>query len=115
MLQAALFLSLAVLPPTAMTVNIEVQPPLTHRKTGPGIVLVLPDEPRPILPSAGFFIDPLPAQKWAEEGFCVVAITLAPTEVSLLKERLKSAIKRLSDMPQLSDTSKVGLIGMSPF
>lgn len=64
-------------PPIALAPNVTLQPPLTRRGYGPALVLVLPRvvDPVPIgdstpTPSQ---IDPIPIQKWAEEGYAVLA------------------------------------------
>ena len=58
-----------------MSVKYVYQPPLTHKVQGPGLVLVLSESCS--LEHASLRLsqlDPLPTQKWAEEGFCVLAI-----------------------------------------
>ncbi|KAF5333576.1 hypothetical protein D9611_002291 [Ephemerocybe angulata] len=55
---------------------LSVQPPLSRRGHGPGIVMFLPDD----VPAAGGqkLLDPGPVQKWAEEGFAVAFATARP-------------------------------------
>ncbi|ORY25835.1 hypothetical protein BCR39DRAFT_542971 [Naematelia encephala] len=58
--------------------NVLIQPPLTRRGYGPPLVLLVPNIPGP--PPIGDAtptteqIDPEPIQKWAEEGFAILAI-----------------------------------------
>ncbi|QRW23380.1 carboxymethylenebutenolidase [Rhizoctonia solani] len=57
-------------------VKYKYQPPLTHRQRGPGLILIL-SESYPSTAASGsgkHHLDPLPAQKWAEEGFCVLSV-----------------------------------------
>lgn len=62
-----------------------LQPPLSRRGSGPGIVILLPGPSAvPQLPQDAVKpLDPEPLQKWAEEGFAVVAITLPGNEMEL--------------------------------
>jgi carboxymethylenebutenolidase len=58
--------------------NVLIQPPLSRRGFGPGLVLLLPDIP-PAPPIGEETptteqIDPEPVQKWAEEGYTILAI-----------------------------------------
>ncbi|KAK8858798.1 hypothetical protein IAR55_003028 [Kwoniella newhampshirensis] len=58
--------------------NVLIQPPLTRRGCGPPLVLLLPniDGPPPISDATPTTeqLDPEPVQKWAEEGFAILAI-----------------------------------------
>lgn len=76
-------------PPLRLGPSSVLQPPLSRRGTGPGLILVLPStnavSPRPSGSGPGSQqpLDPAPPQKWAEEGFAVVAITLPANEMEL--------------------------------
>ncbi|KAM0258692.1 hypothetical protein ACHAQJ_003700 [Trichoderma viride] len=63
-----------------------LQPPLSRRGSGPGLIILLPSSnsvpPRPSGTEKP--LDPEPLQKWAEEGFAVVAITLPENEMEEL-------------------------------
>jgi carboxymethylenebutenolidase len=63
-------------PPVSIGNNIILQPPLTRRGTGPGLIAFLPP-PNSIehRSSTRTTLDPEPVQKWAEEGFAVVGVT----------------------------------------
>lgn len=61
-----------------MAIKHTYQAPLTRRARGPGIVLVLSDNyPDKHTGSGALQFDPPPAQKWAEEGFCVMSIVIS--------------------------------------
>ncbi|QRV82006.1 carboxymethylenebutenolidase [Ceratobasidium sp. AG-Ba] len=64
-----------------MAIRHTYQPPLTHRPTGRGLILVLSD-PHPSREShpTPLHLDPPPIQKWAEEGFAVLAIHCSGVE-----------------------------------
>lgn len=65
-------------PRITLASNVLIQPPLTRRGYGPSLVLLLPNVPD--APPIGDVtptteqIDPEPIQKWAEEGFAVMAV-----------------------------------------
>jgi carboxymethylenebutenolidase len=59
-------------PPRAKSPYLSLQPPLSRRGKGPGLILVL-DHYALIEWSEGC-VDPPPLQKWAEEGFAVVQV-----------------------------------------
>ncbi|KAF5393980.1 hypothetical protein D9757_000337 [Collybiopsis confluens] len=66
--------SLPSAPLVALSSNAYLQPPLTRRGSGPGMILFLP----PVSaynPNIATTLDPEPIQKWAEEGFAVFGIT----------------------------------------
>ncbi|KAI1815125.1 hypothetical protein GGS20DRAFT_545096 [Poronia punctata] len=57
-----------------VTGNASLQPPLTRRGDGPGLIIVVPgprDRYGNVTPG---ILDPLPQKKWAEEGYAVVQI-----------------------------------------
>ncbi|KZO96534.1 NTF2-like protein [Calocera viscosa TUFC12733] len=93
-----------------MTATVELQEPLTHRKDGPGLVIVVPSTLKTQIPQVGFFLDPLPARKWAEEGFCVATISLAPDAAGELEPALNDAIGRLFALSIVSNRNQFGLI-----
>lgn len=88
-----------------------VQPPLTRRGTGPGLILVLPD-PRDldIRKEGPKPLDPEPVQKWAEEGFAVSAITPSSSDWSF-ENSLKRSIDALLGLNELDTRAKFAVIG----
>lgn len=78
-----------------------LQPPLTRRGTGPGIILVLPrSEDLNLRSKWSPPLDPEPVQKWAEEGFAVAAVTPDSSEWSfeLPLKRSTNALLGLKDL-----------------
>jgi carboxymethylenebutenolidase len=108
-------------PIVSLAPNVQLQPPLTRRGYGPTLVLVLPrvadpeaigrDTPRPDQ------IDPSPVQKWAEEGFAVLAYFVSRGEAGewdlakVLKDGFSQARKwtDTEDLDVVAD--KVAMIG----
>ncbi|KAK5993886.1 hypothetical protein PT974_07323 [Cladobotryum mycophilum] len=66
-------------PPVTITAHSILQPALSRRGVGPGLILILPN-PESVekgeAKDASSEFDPNPVKKWAEEGFSIVAITL---------------------------------------
>ncbi|KAF9451993.1 hypothetical protein P691DRAFT_772602 [Macrolepiota fuliginosa MF-IS2] len=90
--------------------NIVLQPPLTRRGSGPGVVLFLPDASK-LQPRIGPKpLDPEPIQKWAEEGFAVVAVTLIDFQRSSLNSTLKQAFDALLALDGLDVRDKFAVI-----
>jgi carboxymethylenebutenolidase len=92
--------------------NIVLQPPLTRRGSGPGLILVLPDASQLRLKNGPRLLDPEPVQKWAEEGFAVAALTSSSLQ-SGLDLALKRAIDGLLQLRELDTRDKFGIIGSS--
>lgn len=87
---------------------LSIQPPLSRRGHGPGLVLFLSNETS----SAGGDkpLDPEPVQKWAEEGFAVAFVTVYPTiDVQQILAEAARALIDLGDTLDISD--KFGVIG----
>jgi carboxymethylenebutenolidase len=94
--------------------DIVLQPPLSRRGTGPGIIIFLPDSTHLVLAdqSAAKPLDPDPITKWAEEGFAVVAITgTSSNEVPSTAQALKEALKALQALEQVDIKQKFAVIG----
>ncbi|KAF8076003.1 NTF2-like protein [Lyophyllum atratum] len=91
-----------------------LQPPLTRRGTGPGIILVLPHFENLTLRIKGAApLDPEPIQKWAEEGFAVAAITQGSSDWSF-EQSLKRSIDALLDLRELDTRDKFAVIVYDP-
>ncbi|KAH6612830.1 hypothetical protein B0J18DRAFT_441210 [Chaetomium sp. MPI-SDFR-AT-0129] len=93
-------------PCVQMTPEISIQPPLSRRGTGPGLVLLVPKELN--LDRNDEILDPPPRQKWAEEGFAVVQI-LVDEETGSIMERLGTAIAELKSLPE-REGDRFGLV-----
>ncbi|KAK9350254.1 hypothetical protein V1523DRAFT_355709 [Lipomyces doorenjongii] len=55
--------------------NAVLQPPLSRRGHGPGLVIIIPEAHCDI--SCEVTLDPHPMQKWAEEGFAIVRMSVS--------------------------------------
>ena len=96
--------------PIQVTPDITIQPPLSRRGAGPGLILVV----SAVLDLGGHdkTLDPPPLQKWAEEGYAVAQILVDDRALSIA-EQLSIAAAELEKLPGcLGD--RFGLIGMGP-
>ncbi|KAE8441717.1 hypothetical protein EG329_004503 [Mollisiaceae sp. DMI_Dod_QoI] len=104
---------LAALPENAM-----VQLPLSRRGRGPGLLIFLPKDYSPQKKNGKIeSLDPEPLQKWAEEGFSVVQLTIGadddPNETYL---NTMDAVRFLLRLPECAEFEKVGVVvyGLEP-
>ncbi|KAH8629757.1 NTF2-like protein [Alternaria alternata] len=100
--------------PRTISPSITLQPPLSRRGKGPGLVLVL--DHYAAREAKDGCLDPPPLQKWAEEGFAVVQL-LVPGKVEDGGEfPLHKALEALKNCKGCEFSSGVGLICLStPF
>jgi carboxymethylenebutenolidase len=94
--------------------DIVLQPPLSRRGAGPGIIIFLPDSTHLVLAdqSAAKPLDPDPITKWAEEGFAVVAIAGTSSDQSpSAAQALKEALEALQALEQVDIKEKFAVIG----
>lgn len=95
--------------------GIKLQPPLSRRGHGPGIIVVLPSR-LSLRPHAKVGLktplDPDPVQKWAEEGFAVVGVQLSAN--SDITETLAVAIAGLESCPEVDNKGHHGVLGECP-
>ncbi|KIY64242.1 hypothetical protein CYLTODRAFT_493288 [Cylindrobasidium torrendii FP15055 ss-10] len=96
--------------------NVVLQPPLTRRGTGPGLIAFLPP-PTALSPSTRPKkpLDPEPVFKCAEEGFAVVGMTAseAAAEGWSIAESLSKAIDALLEVKELDTKDKFAVTGAS--
>lgn len=99
-------------PSVSLSPNVVLQPPLSRRGIGPGVILVLPDH---VALSSGTTkpLDPEPVTKWAEEGFAVVGVTAAGS-ISI-DQVLQQGLDALQALDQVDIKDKFGVIGASTF
>ncbi|KAH9482461.1 hypothetical protein JR316_0004561 [Psilocybe cubensis] len=93
-------------PRVALTPTICLQPPLSRRGTGPGLVLFIPDVN--FAPGVSKPLDPEPVLKWAEEGFAVAAIT--SSENSEIEKSLTLALEALVALDEVDVKDKFAVI-----
>lgn len=92
--------------------GIKLQPPLSRRGHGPGIVAILP--PRLSLhPHAKSGLkpplDPDPVQKWAEEGFAVAGVQFSAN--SDITETIATAIAGFENCPEVENPGRHAVLG----
>ncbi len=94
-------------PSVQVTPDITIQPPLSRRGVGPGLVLVV----SAALDLRGHekTLDPPPLKKWAEEGYAVAQI-LVHDGASNMADQLGIAIAELEKLPERFG-NKFGLVG----
>ncbi|KAK8016754.1 carboxymethylenebutenolidase [Apiospora rasikravindrae] len=102
-------------PSIAVSPTLTLQPPLTRRGHGPGLVLLV-DPSLDLSNCHDKTLDPPPLQKWAEEGYAVAQLKLVPNEVVspgglLDDEELHQAIQALEELPSCDGARELGLFG----
>ncbi|KAL1627707.1 hypothetical protein SLS56_006156 [Neofusicoccum ribis] len=97
--------------PLTISPAVVVQPPLSRRGHGPGVVLVVSGA----LPlgHSDKTLDPPPLLKWAEEGYAVAQITL-DGDPSGFQRDLRRAIDALASLEECSQKEEYGLITYVP-
>ncbi|KAL1741765.1 hypothetical protein HDZ31DRAFT_44713 [Schizophyllum fasciatum] len=109
-------------PRVALSANASLQPPLTRRGTGPGMIMFLPHaskvQPADSGPAAEGVsvqksLDPEPVQKWAEEGFAVAAAVDAgaPDAAWDVRAALAGGLQALRALPELDTRDKFAVMG----
>lgn len=95
-----------------LAAGIKLQPPLSRRGHGPGVIVVLPSR-LSLRPHAKCGLktplDPDPVQKWAEEGFAVVGVQLSAN--SDITETLAAAIAGLESCPEVDNKGRHVVLG----
>ncbi|KAI0096594.1 hypothetical protein GGR51DRAFT_543168 [Nemania sp. FL0031] len=105
--------------------NATLQPPLTRRGHGPGLIIVIPEDPQSssneqnqgsnasddLKPKT---LDPLPQKKWAEEGYAVVQLIFSVGEQGAgewtIETALDKAIEALAGLETCDVKDRFGLI-----
>ncbi|KXN86302.1 hypothetical protein AN958_10164 [Leucoagaricus sp. SymC.cos] len=102
---------LPLAPTVSLTSNIVIQPPLTRRGSGPGIIFFLPDSSQVKTNSGPRPLDPEPVQKWAEEGFAVAGVT-SNTDggQEFFASTLKQCTEGLLNLAELDTKDKFAVI-----
>ena len=94
-----------------VTPQLSIQPPLSRRGNGPGLVLVV--SAALDLSRHDKTLDPPPLRKWAEEGYAVAQI-LVNDGVADVAGQLGTAVAELEKLPECSGDN-FGLVGMDAF
>lgn len=99
--------------PISVATDITLQPPLSRRGEGPGLLLIVPKNYNGRdLADVHKTLDPEPLQKWAEEGFAVAEVRVEAGTEGAAIEHCETAIKALVDLLQRTPYGKVGAVGM---
>ncbi|KAF8514973.1 hypothetical protein JB92DRAFT_2811096 [Gautieria morchelliformis] len=100
-------------PLVTLAPSIVLQPPLSRRGHGPGLIVFLPSlDPQVDSPRARKLLDPAPVQKWAEEGFAVVGITSGGDLT--VEEGLRLAVAALAKQDEVDIKDKIGVLVYDP-
>ena len=98
--------------------NLSLQPPLSRRGHGPGLILIDPGYDLPDFPSAeapSTTLDPAPQYKWAEEGYAVLRIQsrkVAKEGDLPLESAWSTGLSRLNELPECDTQDKFVVLGM---
>lgn len=99
-------------PVVTLGANASLQPPLSRRGHGPGVIVVdagLPDS------TVEKSLDPAPQKKWAEEGYAVVRVTFPKDGAGDGAWDVESALDKAADALVELDTcdtkDKFALVG----
>ncbi|KAL1681289.1 hypothetical protein EV122DRAFT_205851 [Schizophyllum commune] len=108
-------------PRVTLSANASIQPPLTRRGTGPGMIMFLPSpdkyQAKGDSAAEGISVqkslDPEPVQKWAEEGFAVVGVVepTAPNAEWDVPKALAEGLTALRTLPELDTQDKFAVLG----
>lgn len=106
-------------PLVALAPNVSLQPPLSRRGHGPGLIVVDPGYDLPALPSAeppSETLDPAPQYKWAEEGYAVVRLTFSKAgEQNDVKSGIAKAVNSLNDLEACDVKNKYAILSKKPW
>lgn len=98
-------------PSQSLGPGLTLQPPLSRRAHGPGLLVICPDQIR--LNGAQNTLDPAPLQKWAEEGYAVVQVGVpVADDHGSLQGALQKGIEALVNLKECEVKDKFGLIGI---
>lgn len=100
-------------PPQQLSPHLTLQPPLSRRGSGPGLILIV--DHYASLETSEKSLDPPPLQKWAEEGFAVVQLKVPGKEEDGGEFPLDRAVEVLKKCEQCVWGDGVGLICLFPF
>jgi carboxymethylenebutenolidase len=104
--------------PAFLAANVRLQRPLSRRGNGPGLVIFVPEQQEDNrVPAPKKTLDPVPLQKWAEEGFAVIEITIGPKaarragDVLSVQDACERGIEALKSLPGCIFEGRLGVIG----
>ena len=89
---------------------IELQPPLSRRGHGPGVLVFLAPHP-PDGTRKAETLDPEPVMKWAEEGYAVVGVRTESHSREEVDKAFEVGIKALMDCNECTKKDKLAVMG----
>ncbi|KAF2013332.1 dienelactone hydrolase-like protein [Aaosphaeria arxii CBS 175.79] len=96
-------------PPIKVSPHLTIQPPLSRRGHGPGLILVA--DHYASLDESDKHLDPPPLVKWAEEGYAVAQVLIpGKTDEDGSEFPLKRAVEELRKLESCDDGGGFGLI-----
>lgn len=110
LLEASEDLNIPSAPAQEISPHLTLQPPLSRRGSGPGLILVVDHYSE--LNISEKSLDPPPLQKWAEEGFAVVQLKVPGQKGDGGEFPLERAIETLRDCEHCIWGDGIGLICM---
>lgn len=97
-------------PPIEISPHLKLQPPLSRRGHGPGLIVVADHYAH--IEKSEKHLDPPPLQKWAEEGFAVAELLVPGKTEDGGEFPLEQAIKALQELETCDSEGGFGLICM---
>ncbi|KAJ8102921.1 hypothetical protein POJ06DRAFT_59046 [Lipomyces tetrasporus] len=99
-------------PVSQLADNAVIQPPLSRRGHGPGLIIII-SEAQCDIPCKDT-LEPHPLQKWAEEGFAAVRVSFHPKMPSLTSWNiglaLNQGISALKSLPECDDKDRFAVL-----
>ena len=102
-------------PITQLASNCRLQRPLSRRGHGPGLLILTAPH---TASTNNKTLDPEPIQKWAEEGFAVIEVTIYDDEDDNtgkwqwnVDNCVAKAIATFAALPECSEKHKFGMVG----
>lgn len=92
-----------------ISTGVLLQPPLSRRGHGPGLIIILPQNLE--LDENQQTLDPPPLLKWAEEGYAVVKIQLSNrADEQRLSDAIRIGVDALTGLQECDVKDKFGLV-----
>lgn len=95
-------------PPIEISPHLKLQPPLSRRGHGPGLIIVADHYAQ--LEKSEKHLDPPPLTKWAEEGYAVAQILVPGKAEDGGEFPLQRAIEKLKELEACDDEAGFGII-----
>lgn len=105
-------------PLISITSTLSLQPPLSRKGKGPGLLIFSPDYHSSYANvKEKKTLDPLPLFKWAEEGYAVVWIDSEKVTTRDVQSNLERGIEELKKREEVDIKDKFGVLGryLSPW